>query len=145
MLIEDDDILGKVLKEELSEAGFGAVVGQGRRGGASHVRKDKPNLVLLDVLMPKMNGFEVLEELKESPATKDIPVVMLTMLGSDDDLKKGIALGANDYIVKSQHAVGEIVDKVKEFFKSEQHPEARQKHAAPRPPRARRWRSARSR
>lgn len=126
-LIEDDEVLGKVLKEELSEAGFTVEWFKDGQAGLSHVGKGQPDLVLLDVLMPKKNGFEVLEAIKDSSVSKGIPVVMLTMLGSDDDLKKGLTLGANDYIVKSQHAVGEIVDKVKEFFKSEQHPEARQK------------------
>jgi CheY-like chemotaxis protein len=96
------------------------------KAGLKLVRTKRPNLVLCDVLMPKMNGFEVLKELKNKPETRDIPVIMLTMLGSDDDIKKGLKLGANDYIVKSQHAVGEIVEKVKEFFGDEAHPEAKQ-------------------
>ena len=125
VLMEDDEVLGKVLKEELTESGFSVAWAKDGEAGIAHIRKDKPDLALLDILMPKKNGFDVLAEIKRSPATKDIPVIMLTMLGADDDLKRGVALGANDYIVKSQHAIGEIRDKVKEFFKAEQHPEAR--------------------
>ncbi|TSC73930.1 MAG: hypothetical protein G01um101433_1127 [Parcubacteria group bacterium Gr01-1014_33] len=84
--------------------------------------KEKPNLVLLDIILPKKNGFDVLEELKKSPVTNAIPVIMLTMLGRDEDIKKGFELGANDYIVKSQHAVAEIVEKIIKFFGNEAHP-----------------------
>jgi len=125
-LIEDDEILSKVINEELLEAGF--IVERAFNGeeGLKLVASMKPNLILCDIIMPKKGGFEVLEELKRSPATRDIPVVILTMLGSDDDIKKGLKLGANDYIVKSQHAVSEIVDKVRQFFGEETHPEAEQ-------------------
>ena len=76
--------------------------------------------------LPKKNGFDVLETLKKSTETKGIPVIVLTMLGSDEDIKKGIRLGANDYIVKSQHAVAEITERVKGFFAKESHPEGAQ-------------------
>jgi DNA-binding response OmpR family regulator len=116
LLAEDDEVLSKVVYEELTEAGFESFQAHDGEVGLQLAREKKPDLILLDVLMPKKNGFDVLEELKRSPDTKEIPVIMLTMLGSDDDIKKGIHLGANDYIVKSQHALPEIVEKVKEFF-----------------------------
>jgi len=124
VLVEDDQVLSKVIFEELEEAGFDVSHASDGQEGVDMINSKKPDLVLLDVLMPNMNGFEVLETIKGSPVTKGIPVIMLTMLGSDDDIKKGLKLGANDYIVKSQHAVSEIVDKVKGFFTNESHPEA---------------------
>lgn len=124
-LVEDDEILSKVIFEELKEAGFKVSQAFNGEDGLKIIKSEKPDLVLLDVIMPKMNGFQVLEELKKSMELKTIPVIMLTMLGGDDDLKKGIQMGANDYIVKSQHAVSEIVEKVKEFFSKEQHPEGK--------------------
>jgi len=123
-LVEDDEILSKVIFEELQEAEFEVQRAADGEAGVKLVQSMKPDLVMLDLLMPKKNGFDVLEELKKSPATSAIPVIILTMLGRDDDVKKGLQLGANDYIVKSQHAVGEIVDKVKKFFEKERHPEA---------------------
>ncbi|MBI5222056.1 MAG: response regulator, partial [Candidatus Magasanikbacteria bacterium] len=93
--------------------------------GLAAVGKEMPNLVLLDLVLPKKHGFEVLAELKKSPETRDVPVIILTMLGADDDIKKGFGLGADDYIVKSQHAVAEIVEKVKDFFAKESHPEGK--------------------
>ncbi len=122
LLIEDDEILSKVLYEELTEAGF--EVGRAFDGeeGLKMATSGKPDLVLLDIILPKKQGFDVLEELKQSPITNKIPVIMVTMLGKDEDIKRGLELGANDYIVKSQHAVGEIVDKIKTFFSKEAHP-----------------------
>lgn len=125
-LVEDDEILSKVVREELQDVEFEVVCAFDGEAGVELIRSAKPDLVLLDLLMPKKGGFEVLAEMKESPATNAIPVIILTMLGRDDDIKKGLELGANDYIVKSQHAVGEIVEKVQKFFGQEQHPEAKQ-------------------
>jgi DNA-binding response OmpR family regulator len=131
LLIEDDKILSKVIHEELKEAGFEVSEANDGEKGLELAQSKKPDLILSDVLMPKKGGFEVLEGLKKSPVTKDIPVIMLTMLGSDEDIKKGLKLGANDYIVKSQHAVSEIIDKVKVFFEKESHPEAEQAEEKP--------------
>jgi DNA-binding response OmpR family regulator len=122
LLAEDDEVLSKVVHEELTEAGFESFQAYDGEASLQLAREKKPDLILLDILMPTMNGFDVLDALKKSPGTKDIPVIMLTMLGSDDDIKKGLRLGANDYIVKSQHALPEIIEKVKKFFSKEGHP-----------------------
>jgi DNA-binding response OmpR family regulator len=122
VLVEDDQILSRVLSEELQDVGFTVVQAVDGEEGIKKVNAEKPDLVLLDVMIPKKNGFEVLKEIKSSPATETIPVIMLTMLGKDEDVKQGLQLGAKDYIVKSQHAVAEIRDKVKDFFKLESHP-----------------------
>lgn len=126
LLVEDDEVLAKVLYGELSDAGFEVFQAFDGEVGLRLAREKQPDLVLLDILLPKKNGFDVLMTLKSSPDTENIPVIALTMLGSDDDIKKGMQLGADDYIVKSQHAVTEIIEKVKEFFAKEQHPRAKQ-------------------
>lgn len=126
LLVEDDEILSKVIQKELKAAGFTVSKATDGEKGLKMASKN-PDLILLDVILPKMKGFAVLEALKDSPGTKDIPVIMLTMLGSDDDIKKGLSLGASDYIVKSQHAVAEIVEKVEAFFGKESHPEGKEK------------------
>ncbi len=122
VLVEDDEILGKVIKEELKEAGFDVTHAINGEDGLKTIKAKIPDLVLLDIIMPKKDGFAVLADLKSFPGTQGIPVIMLTMLGSDEDIKKGLKLGAADYIVKSQHAVEEIIEKVKDFFGSEAHP-----------------------
>lgn len=123
VLIEDDEILAKVLQTELADAGFEVLQAFDGEEGLELVRAKLPDLVLLDLVLPKKHGFEVLEELKKTPDTKGIPVIILTLLGEDEDIKKGLRLGANDYLVKSSHAVAEIVEKVKNFFGKESHPE----------------------
>jgi len=119
LLVEDDMVLAKVLYEELSDAGFEVFQAYDGEAGLQLALEKNPDLTLLDVLLPKKNGFDVLTAMKKSPEANQIPVIILTMLGSDEDIKKGLQLGANDYIVKSQHALPEIVEKVKEFFAKE--------------------------
>ena len=126
VLVEDDKILAKVIYEELKDVDFDVMQAFDGEEGLKLIRSKKPDLVLLDIILPKKNGFEVLEELKKSPDTQDIPVIILTMIGKDEDIKKGLRLGANDYIVKSQHAIAEIIEKIKGFFEKEQHPKAEQ-------------------
>jgi len=126
ILIEDDEILSKVIYEELRDADFDVIQAFDGEEGLKLVRSKKPDLVLLDIVLPRKDGFEVLEEMKKSPDTKDIPVIVLTMIGKDEDIKRGLQLGADDYIVKSQHAIAEIIEKIEDFFGKEQHPEAKQ-------------------
>ncbi len=122
VLVEDDEILSKVLCAELTDAGFEVSQAFDGEAGLEMTRSKHPDLVLLDLVLPKKHGFEVLEELKKSPETESIPVIILTLLGEDEDIKKGLRLGANDYLVKSSHAVGEIIEKIKNFFAKESHP-----------------------
>lgn len=123
VLVEDDEILSKVLYSELTDAGFEVAQAFDGEAGLELVRSKRPDLVLLDLVLPKKHGFEVLEELKKTPETKAIPVIILTLLGEDEDIKKGLRLGANDYLVKSSHAIAEITEKIKNFFAKEAHPE----------------------
>lgn len=126
VLIEDDEILSRVLFTEFSDAGFKVLQAFDGAAGLELVRSERPGLVLLDQILPKKAGFEVLEELKKSPDTRSIPVIMLTLLGEDEDIKKGLRLGADDYLVKSDHTITEIVQRVKNFFaKEKQRPEVK--------------------
>lgn len=125
VLIEDDETLAEVLYSELTEAGFEVSPAFDGVEGLKQVQEKKPDLVLLDLILPEKHGFEVLEEIKKSPETAKIPVIILSLLGEDEDIKKGLKLGADDYIVKSSHAIAEIVEKVKNFFAKESHPQAR--------------------
>ena len=124
VLIEDDEILSKVIYEELKAVGFSVLQAFDGEDGLKMIKSEKPDLVLLDIMLPKKNGFEVLKEIKGTPEFKEIPFFLLTMLGSDDDIKKGLRLGADNYIVKSQHAVAEIIEKIKDFFSEESHPKS---------------------
>jgi DNA-binding response OmpR family regulator len=115
LLVEDNAILAKMLNEELAEAGFEVLHAYDGEVGLRIAKKEIPSLILLDILLPQMNGFDVLEALKKTKATKKIPVILLTMLGSEKDKERGFSLGATDYIVKSKYALKEIVKKVKKL------------------------------
>ncbi|MBI5004676.1 MAG: response regulator [Candidatus Lloydbacteria bacterium] len=121
IIIEDDEILSKVLCTELGDAGFTVLPAFDGEAGLKMVRSEKPDLVLLDLILPKKHGLEVLEEIKKNLDTRDIPVIILTLLGEDETIKKGLRLGAEDYLVKSSHALAEIVEKVKNFFAEGKH------------------------
>lgn len=116
-LIEDEEITSKVVAEELIEAGFTVIKAFDGAEGLELIKAQMPDLVLLDIMMPKMQGFDVLKAVKADPNTKNIPVIILTVLSDDESVKKGIEMGANDYIVKSKHAVAEIPEKIKKFLK----------------------------
>lgn len=115
LLIEDDEMLASMYQERLNEEGYQVnIAGDGEE--ALEKASGKPDLILLDIMLPKLNGFEVLKRLKENPGTRHIPVIILTNLGSknaNEDRNLALALGASDYLVKSFHLPNEVVDKIK--------------------------------
>lgn len=119
LLIEDDEILSKVLEQELREEKFDVTQAFDGEAGLEAAQRMRFDLILLDVILPKKNGFAVLETLQASAATKDMPVLMLTMLGSEEDIRRSVRLGARGHIVKSHHAVADIIKKVQTFFATE--------------------------
>ena len=122
VLIEDDIILSNIIAEELTDAGFTVTQAYNGKDGIEVVKRELPGLVLLDLLMPIMNGYEVLERLKsdKDEVVKNIPVIVLTMLSVDDDIQKSLELGAIDHLVKSQESMTRIVRRVKRLFQARQ-------------------------
>ena len=116
LVVEDEDFLVRALKDNLTSEGYSVAVAMDGEAAFDELKKKKPNLVLLDILLPKKNGFDVLKEIRQSPEWQLIPVVMLSNLGEDSEIKKALELGANDYFVKSQHPIQEVMDKVKEYL-----------------------------
>src|SRR3989344_858665 len=115
LLIEDDSMLASMYEERLTEEGYEVSLAFDGEEALERAR-NRPNLILLDIMLPKLNGFEVLKKLKESAETRHIPVIILTNLGSksaNEDRNLAIALGAADYLVKSFHLPNEVVDKIK--------------------------------
>jgi DNA-binding response OmpR family regulator len=96
--------------------GFTMIKANNGEEGLQLADKEKPDFILLDVIMPKMDGFTVLKKLKENPNTKNIPVLLLTNLGQDEDVKKGNELGAVGYLVKANITPSEVVAKVKSLL-----------------------------
>jgi len=116
LIVEDEDFLVRVLQDNLATESFKTDVARDGYEAMDKIRADKPLLILLDLLLPKKDGFEVLEEIKKNPDLKLIPVIVLSSLGGDADLKRALALGADDYFVKSQHPITEVIEKVKEYM-----------------------------
>lgn len=113
IVVEDESFLSKVLAERLEDEGFGHidVAGNGEEALAM-IKNHHPNIVLLDMILPKMNGFEVLEILQADPKLKKIPVLVLSNLGQDQDIEQAKKLGARDYIVKSNFSLQKVVEKI---------------------------------
>ena len=116
IILEDEQVLQKALSIELLGAGFEVMSALDGEAGLALIQKEMPDLVLLDLAMPKMNGFEVLKKLKESDATKNIAVIILSNLGSDEDKKKGMELGAKDYYVKSSTDLSLLTEKINKIL-----------------------------
>lgn len=113
LLVEDDDALAAVYKSRLSLEGFNVShVGNGE-DALSRAIEFKPDLILLDAMMPKISGFDVLDILRNTPETANIRVIMLTALSQPKDKERAEALGVDDYLVKSQVVIGDVVARVK--------------------------------
>lgn len=113
LIIEDDRYISKMYQLKLSLEDFEVVVAEDGRQGVDKIKTFMPNIVLLDILMPELDGFEVLKIIKSDPVTKSIPVLIMSNLGQEDHIEKGISLGALDYIVKSQYTPSRVVEKIK--------------------------------
>ncbi|RJQ35653.1 response regulator [Candidatus Parcubacteria bacterium] len=118
LFVDDDNFLRKVYQAELSEHGYEVILAADGEEGLEKAQVNDPDLVILDMIMPKKSGFEVLTELQKNPSTKDIPVLILSNLGQKDDVKKGLDLGAVDYLVKDNVTLATIVDKVSQYLNS---------------------------
>lgn len=119
VLVEDDNFLAGMYVTKLNLDGFDVALASDGERGLKLAREENPAIILLDVVLPKMSGFDVLRDLKSDPKTRDIPVLLLTNLGQRDDVKKGLDLGAVDYLIKAHFMPSEVVDKIKRLIKKE--------------------------
>lgn len=113
LLIEDEEMLANMYEVKFKKEGFDLVKALDGATGLEKAKTEKPNFILLDIIMPKMDGFSVLKSLKEEESTKNIPVILLTNLGQDEDIQKGNELGAVGYLVKANITPSEVVEEVK--------------------------------
>lgn len=113
LIVEDDDALANVYTTRLEAEGFNSRrVANGEEALASALEY-QPDLILLDVMMPKVSGFDVLDILRNTPQTADVKIIMLTALSQDSDKQRAENLGVNDYLVKSQVVIADVVDRIK--------------------------------
>jgi two-component system chemotaxis sensor kinase CheA len=118
LIVEDDLLISRMYEKALGFEQYTIAVASDGEAGLAALRAAKPDLVLLDVMMPKMNGFEVLDAMKADPELKSIPVVMLTNLADAKDAETALSKGAVKYIVKGDHDPKDIVDMVKEILQA---------------------------
>jgi CheY-like chemotaxis protein len=117
LLIEDEVLILRMYEKIFAFEGFNVATAVDGVEGFEKAKSEKPNLILLDIMMPKMDGLKVLENLKGDPTTKDIPVVVLTNLSSDVVIKDAYSKGAVGYLVKSEVVNEKIVDEIKQYVK----------------------------
>jgi len=117
LIIEDEKDISKMYQTSLQNDGYEVVLAGNGEEGLKSALESKPNLILLDIIIPKMDGFSTLEQLKKEKVTKNIPVIMLTNLGQDEDKEKGKKLGAVDYFVKANFTPMQISAKIKKYLK----------------------------
>ena len=116
LLAEDDTFLADIYKKKFEMEGMKVNVCDNGEKCLTEAQKKKPDIIILDILLPKLDGFTALERLKKNPDTKAIPVLLLTNLGQKEDVKKGLSLGAVDYLIKAHFKPTEIVDKIRKVL-----------------------------
>lgn len=122
LLVDDDPLLVRMYQKKFENDGYQIDTAGDGEEVSSKVAKVKPDLILMDIMMPKVNGIDALRKLKSSDSTKDIPVVLLTNVsGPMKDIDEGLALGAVGYLVKANYTPREIVQKVKEILEAYTH------------------------
>lgn len=116
LIIEDELVVARMYEKLFTFGNYSAVLALGGKDGLKQAKKLKPSLILLDILMPVMNGLEVLEELKKDSSTNAIPVVMLTNVGEEDIVEKAHNLGAKGYIIKSDFEPKQLLEMIKNYL-----------------------------
>ena len=116
LIVEDDGFLASIYAQKLEVEGYEVSFATNGEDGLKLAQKDRPDIVLLDLLMPKMNGFEVLEKMKGDAELVKIPVLVLTNLGQKEDVERCIRLGAAGYIIKAHSLPAETVNRIKEIL-----------------------------
>lgn len=117
LVVEDDKFLRELIARKLEKEGYQIVEAVDGEDALKKVKNEKPDLVLLDLILPSIDGFEVLSKIKEDISVVQIPVIVLSNLGQKEDVDKGLKLGAVDYLIKAHFTPGEIVEKVKKIIK----------------------------
>lgn len=117
LFVEDEPNLQKAISEVLVQEGYKVLKAADGEEGLKVAQTEKPHLILLDLILPKKDGFEVLKKLKTDEETKDIPVIVLTNLEGVGDIEKALELGATTYLVKANYKLEDVIAKIKEFTK----------------------------
>lgn len=120
LFIEDEQALQKALGDVLKKEKFKLINALDGEIGLRLAKKEKPDLIVLDVILPKINGLEVLEELKKDTETQKIPVIILTNNERMEDVDKALAYGATIYLIKTQYSLSDLIGKIKKTLNSQE-------------------------
>jgi DNA-binding response OmpR family regulator len=117
LIVEDDKFLRELITQKLAKEGYDTLMAIDGEEGIKKIKEGKPDLVLLDLILPGIDGFEVLSRMKEDENLAKIPVIILSNLGQREEVERGLKLGANDYMIKAHFTPREIIDKIKTILK----------------------------
>jgi DNA-binding response OmpR family regulator len=118
MIVEDDSFLSQLLSNRLGRDGLNIIRAGDGEEALGVLKNTRPDLILLDLILPKKSGFEVMEEIQRNPLLKKAPIVIISNLGQDDDISRGKQLGAIEYYVKAKISIEDLVTKVQELLNS---------------------------
>ena len=118
LFVEDEMRLQEALGAKLKAEGYEMFTAMDGKTGLEIAEKEKPDLILLDLILPKMDGFKVLEEIKKNPSIKAIPIIVLSNLENGTDIERCLSFGVRSYLAKANYSLEEIAQKVSEVFKS---------------------------
>jgi DNA-binding response OmpR family regulator len=116
LIVEDDNFLIKAYQIKFERSGFNVIIAMDGDEGLKIAKKEKPAVIVLDLMLPKMNGFEFLKKIKSDEDMKSIPVVALSNLGQKSDQEKALSLGAAEYFIKTEHTLEEIIEKISKYL-----------------------------
>lgn len=116
LIIEDDKFLRELISRKLEKEGYIVCEAIDGEEGEKKIREEKPSLVLLDLILPGIDGFEVLSRIKRDPVLEPIPIIILSNLGQKEEIEKGLKLGAIDFLVKAHFTPAEIIEKIKNIL-----------------------------
>jgi len=116
LLVEDDQFLSNLLKVRLQRENMEVILAQDGEEALKRLADSRPSLILLDLILPKKSGFEVLEKISTDPQLKDMPVIIISNLGQTSDIQRGKELGAIEYFVKAKISIDDLILKIKEFL-----------------------------
>ena len=114
LIVEDEEIVLDLLQRKLTQEGYGVFIAKDGEEGLKKMKEVKPDLILLDIVMPKMGGIEVMEEMGKEPDLKKIPVIIISNSGEPVELDKAKKLGVKDWLIKTEFDPQEVLEKVKE-------------------------------
>jgi len=116
LIVEDDPFYSSIYKTKVEKEGFRSVLVHDGAAALQAIRKERPAVVVLDLIMPGKDGFQVLEELKADPVFKDLVVLVLSNLSQDEDIKRVMDMGATEYLIKSNVPLQEVIAKVRSYI-----------------------------